>query len=297
MKRVLTAVVLIPIVLLVVFRAPMWVFTAFVGVVALLAAAEYLVIVAGYSVKPFRGLALAAVALLFGETVYFSAGFGQGLEAFFPFPLDIGVIVAFVFLALAMRRKDLREGALAALLSYFAYPYIGLSLFSLVAMRSLGWVFVLFVLLVVWVGDTCAYYVGRGMGRHLLAPRISPKKTWEGAIASLVGSVAVGMLVVRYAPALNLALARASLLAAPDFRTIEPHVWVAAGIAAIVNIAGQLGDLAESLLKRGAQVKDSGSILPGHGGILDRIDALLFAAPVADFLFHATYKFFFGAVR
>ena len=297
MKRVLTAVVLIPIVLLVVFRAPMWAFTAFVGIVALLATWEYLAIVAGYSVKPFRGLTLAVIGVLFGETVYFAAGFGQNAQLFFPFPLDIGVISAFLFLALGMRRKDLREGASSAVMSYFAYPYIGLSLYSLVALRSLGWIFVLFVLLVVWVGDTCAYYVGRSMGKHLLARRISPRKTWEGTIASLAGSIVVGALVVHYAATINSGLARLALLAAPDFRTIEPHVVTGVWIAAVVNVAGQLGDLVESMMKRGANVKDSGALLPGHGGILDRIDALLFAAPVADFLFHATFKYFFGVVR
>ena len=297
MKRVLTAVVLIPIVLLVLFRASLWVFTAFVGIIALLAAWEYLGIIAGYSIKPFRRLALATLVLLFGETAFFSAGFGRGLEAFFPFPLDIGVISAFVFLALGMRRADLREGALAAVMSYFVYPYIGLALFSLVAMRTLGWIFVLFVLLVVWVGDTCAYYVGRTMGKHLLAPRISPKKTWEGTIASLIGSVAAGAAVVQYAPAITAGLARVSLLAGPDLRSIEPQALTAAWIAALVNIAGQLGDLVESMLKRGANVKDSGTLLPGHGGILDRIDALLFAAPVADFLFHATFRQFFTGMR
>lgn len=297
MKRVLTAVLLIPIVLLVVFRAPIWLFTAFVGAVALLAVREYLGIVAGYSLKPFRALAMALAVLLFGETVFFSAGFGQGLETFFPFPLDIGVISAFLFLALGMRRPDLREGALAAVMSYLSYPYIALALFSLVALRSLGWIFVLFVLVVVWVGDTCAYYVGRTVGKRLLAPRISPKKTWEGTIASLFGSMIAGALVILYAPAIAFALGRVSLLAGPDLRTIQLPVVVAAAIAAVVNLAGQAGDLVESLLKRGAKMKDSGSLLPGHGGILDRIDALLFAAPVADFLFHAAFRHFFSGVR
>jgi phosphatidate cytidylyltransferase len=103
--------------------------------------------------------------------------------------------------------------------------------------------------------------VGKGLGRHGLAPNISPKKTWEGAVASLVGSVIFGIVY------LNRALSAVSLLEA-------------ALLSVAVNIAGQAGDLAESALKRGAGVKDSSSLLPGHGGLLDRVDSSLFALPV-----------------
>ena len=113
----------------------------------------------------------------------------------------------------------------------------------------------------VYVGDIFALYGGRALGRHKLAPVISPKKTWEGAIAGLVGSVAGALL-------------------APAFfwRALPVHHAIALGL--LLGVVGIAGDLAESLLKRAAEVKDSGSLLPGHGGILDRIDSLLFAAPV-----------------
>jgi phosphatidate cytidylyltransferase len=112
-----------------------------------------------------------------------------------------------------------------------------------------------------WVGDACAYYVGKSMGRHALAPNISPKKTWEGAVSSLAGSVIFGIVY------LNRALPAVSLVEA-------------CLLSVVVNIAGQAGDLAESALKRGAGVKDSSSLLPGHGGLLDRVDSSLFALPV-----------------
>jgi phosphatidate cytidylyltransferase len=116
-------------------------------------------------------------------------------------------------------------------------------------------------LLLNWVGDIGAYYAGRAFGRHKLAPVVSPKKTWEGAVASVVTSVAVaGAYLTHFVPGVS---------------------WpVAIALTAAANAAGQLGDLAESAMKRGAGVKDSGTILPGHGGFLDRVDSTLFALPV-----------------
>jgi phosphatidate cytidylyltransferase len=118
---------------------------------------------------------------------------------------------------------------------------------------------VLFTLCLIWAGDMLAYFVGRSLGRLPMAPALSPKKTWEGAIANLLASLLVAVLFARWMQA-----DIASLL-------------VVAGLA---NIAGQMGDLIESAYKRGAVVKDSGALLPGHGGMLDRVDSLILAAPV-----------------
>jgi phosphatidate cytidylyltransferase len=120
------------------------------------------------------------------------------------------------------------------------------------------------------------------MGRHLMAPRISPKKTWEGAAASLIASVAVGWLLFHYALPLSSAMLSIGLITRRDglFGLEQPSMVPIIVLTIVLNIAAQLGDLVESLLKRGAGVKDSGAILPGHGGMLDRIDALLFAAPI-----------------
>ena len=117
----------------------------------------------------------------------------------------------------------------------------------------------LFALVITWAADTTAYFVGRAIGKHPLAPHISPKKTWEGSIASMFGS-----LLVAYAFSFWI-------------RIPLPHLLI---MAAIGNIAGQMGDLLESAYKRSAGVKDSGGLLPGHGGILDRIDALILCIPV-----------------
>ena len=119
---------------------------------------------------------------------------------------------------------------------------------------------VLLLFAVIWIGDSAAYYSGRALGKHLLAPTLSPKKTVEGAVAGLIGSVAAGLIGGKW------------LLGEMRFDLI----W----ISALTAIAGQCGDLAESMLKRSAGVKDSSSVLPGHGGILDRLDSLFFATPV-----------------
>jgi phosphatidate cytidylyltransferase len=145
-----------------------------------------------------------------------------------------------------------------------AWLYCGLLIASIVGLRlrfGVGWVILAFV--VTWANDTFAYFAGHAFGRHKLLERISPKKTWEGFAGGAVGSV-VGALVTR--------------AVLPDLGQALP-VGAAVALGAGGAVLGPLGDLAESLIKRGAGVKDSGKIIPGHGGLLDRIDALLFVAP------------------
>ncbi len=158
-----------------------------------------------------------------------------------------------------------------------------------------GRITVFIFLIVVWSGDIFAYYIGRAFGKHKLAETISPKKTWEGAIASTVGAVLVSVVLFHYIVALGTllvefhALPSRSLLFA-DIYLYAPDWRLAATFGLLVNIAAQLGDLAESAFKRGADIKDSGTLLPGHGGLLDRIDAMLFAAPVLWFFYLSLYQ-------
>jgi len=121
-----------------------------------------------------------------------------------------------------------------------------------------GWVY--FVLLITWANDTCAYFAGRFLGKHKLFPLLSPKKTWEGAVGGLAGSLG-GALLAHF--------------------WFAPHIGVVEGlaIAAVGGVLAPLGDLAESLLKRSFNAKDSGNILPGHGGLMDRVDAVMITGP------------------
>ena len=196
-------------------------------------------------------------------------------------------IAPFLFGVIAMRNADLSTAFPATAASTFAFAYVALPLGMLVQLREqwAGAFLLLYLLLLVWAGDIFAYFVGKSLGRHLMSPRISPKKTWEGALASLIASLVVGMLLYNYALPISSALLRAHLIEPRDgyFALQKPPLWPTIFLSAAINIAAQLGDLVESLIKRGAGVKDSGAILPGHGGMLDRIDALLFAAPVLWF--------------
>ena len=130
---------------------------------------------------------------------------------------------------------------------------------------NLGRSWLLFTLLVVFACDTGAYAIGRLLGRHRMAPKVSPNKTWEGAAGGFIASIGVALLV---GVVFDLGL----------------PLWQQAMVGAVASVAAQLGDLAESSLKRAANVKDSGSIMPGHGGILDRLDSILFALPAVYYL-------------
>lgn len=180
-------------------------------------------------------------------------------------PERAGLALAFAILALlslAIFRPGPPEGApRAAGVVVLAWLYCGLLASTVVGLRlrfGFGWVILVFV--VTWANDTFAYFAGRLFGRHKLLERVSPRKTWEGFAGGALGSVA-GALVVR------------ALLLGPV------PLWAALAVAAGGAVLGPLGDLAESMLKRAAGVKDSGRLIPGHGGLLDRIDALLFVAP------------------
>lgn len=286
LKRIATALVLIPVVLLLVLRAPIPLVAVVTGAVALLTIQEFLKLTESYGVRPFRLPTYVFVGLLF-VLLALNAGNEKPLlsTAIFVYAMGFAAAIApFLFLTIAMHREDLSSGYSAAAAAVFAFAYIALPMGMLVQLRQQwsGAFYLLYLLLVVWAGDIFAYFIGKSIGRHLMAPRISPKKTWEGAAASLVASVAIGWLLFRYALPLSTTLLRVGLIERRDglFGLEQPAMVPIIVLTIVLNVAAQLGDLVESLLKRGAGVKDSGAILPGHGGMLDRIDALLFAAPI-----------------
>lgn len=242
MKRVITALFLIPIAVYSTLFAPWWLLSAVVVIVALLSFREYTAMTGTISPLGYvAGILILAV------------------------PHDATALLMLLStlaaLSLALSAADpakgfARSGALALGIIYvFGSWKTGILLHQI----NPNWL--MFGLAVNWIGDTGAYYVGKNFGRHKLAPMISPGKSWEGAVASAVTGVAFGLI---YLP---LAIKGTSL-------------WKAGLLALAANVAGQVGDLAESAIKRGAGVKDSGTLLPGHGGVLDRLDSTMFALPV-----------------
>jgi phosphatidate cytidylyltransferase len=286
LKRIATAIVLIPLVLVLILRAPVPVLAVVAGIIALLTIHEFLNLTESYGVRPLRVLTYIFTGILFA-LLAFNFGNEKPLlsTAIFVYCLGFAAAIApFIFLTRAMKNENLSSGYPAAAASVFAFTYIALPMGMLVQLRQqwAGAFYLLYLLLVVWAGDIFAYFVGKSIGRHLMAPRVSPKKTWEGAAASVIASVVVGWLLFHYSLPLSSAMLRAGLIQRRDglFGLEQPAVGPVIVLTIVLNIAAQLGDLVESLIKRGAGVKDSGAILPGHGGMLDRIDALLFAAPV-----------------
>lgn len=278
MKRVLTAVVLIPVVLLLVFRAPLWLFALAIAGVVVLALHEYLNIAEASDIKPFRRLTFA-LGLLLVYSLWASMRPGQ---SHFDWWMPL-VLIPILFGIPSTLRRDLKTGLAATAISGVGVIYIAGSLGLLIAFRANTFqnTLIVFTLFSVWAGDIAAYYVGRSIGRHKLAPVVSPNKSWEGAIASVAASILVAILVFHFHDAINHLFSPSSRYwLFPVTRRYEPSWGDVITLGVLTNVAAQFGDLFESALKRGAGVKDSGTLLPGHGGILDRIDALLFAIPV-----------------
>lgn len=277
MKRVVTAAVLIPVVLALVFVAPRWLFNAAVAAVAALAAWEYIGLARKRGGNPPRFALFLAVPALFAVNYQWP----DRTPAFFGV-LCLGLLVYCTFL------RPVTEVLADSAVSMFCILYTGFTLLALPALRETpegnGPALVLFLLCVVWAGDIFAYYAGRAIGSHKLAPRISPGKTWEGAIASVAGSVLVAAGLFYLAgwlqqPSASVLLSWLQRNLPAAVLSYNDELWYWLVLAVVVNVAAQIGDLSESALKRSAGVKDSGTLLPGHGGILDRIDALLLAAP------------------
>jgi phosphatidate cytidylyltransferase len=250
MTRVLTALVLIPAVLAVMFIAPPWVAFAVLLLIASLCYHEYLALVGGMQLPTFAPIGYALGFLIMAVPL--------------PGALLATLLVMFS-MTLALRSPDLTRTLAAAGAFSLGILYIFGGWRTAIDLGRISPHWLLMACAINWVGDTAAMLVGRTWGRHKLAPAISPGKTWEGSIASVLAGTAFGVAYIAWA--------------LPQFPW-----WKTLAIAAAANVAGQIGDLAESALKRGANVKDSGTMLPGHGGWLDRVDSTLFAMPVVALL-------------
>jgi phosphatidate cytidylyltransferase len=253
MKRILTAAVILPVVILITVFAPDWIFALVVAAFASIAVDEFLSLAGKRGIgRPGRWFLASAVAMVMS--------FLGGLV----WVATVLVVSALVLMTTAVFQRFIDNALGTVGMGLAALVYCPLMLGFLVLMPR-GRILLLFA--IIWIGDTAAYYCGRAFGRHALAPVVSPKKTVEGAIAGLIGSVLAG--VVGGVWFLG--------------NSWTDLIW----ISAVIAIVGQIGDLAESVLKRSAAVKDSSSIMPGHGGILDRLDSLFFAAPVFYWLMNS----------
>ncbi len=272
MKRELAAAVAIPIVLLSLFHAAAIVFNVLVAFISLGALWEFYRIAekTGLPVSKsvgivFGGLVLGDAAILWGPIRFLTkSGLVEITARERPTGWFALILVGIALCALAPLLARVTPAAAlgGAGATAFGVLSVALPATTLCFLRAYSPRAVLFLLLLVWVCDSCAYYFGRRFGAHRLAPVVSPKKSWEGSIAGFVGATAFG--------------------AAAGTWWFLPEFGLALGAlaGALASTAGQLGDLVESLWKRGAGVKDSGTFLPGHGGFFDRIDSLLFAGPV-----------------
>ena len=249
LTRILTGVLLAPLVIVLFLLGPEWGKAVFVIVAGALCLSElYAMALPDHPIERWIGTAFGA-ALMTSMWLVPESDVGDWLPAL--------VVPALVVVARPdpIDRAAFRLFALWAGVIYVVVPfYYGVSL----AIEPRPWI--LYVLAVVWGGDTAAYFAGRAFGKHKLHPKVSPKKTIEGAVGGIAGSVGLGFLMVVL---LDLPLAP----------------WKVAVFAAVGGALGQLGDLTESLIKRACGVKDSGTLLPGHGGMLDRVDGVIFAFP------------------
>jgi phosphatidate cytidylyltransferase len=260
-SRVLTAVLVLPPLLAAILLGPPWLGAAVIALAAGVGLFEFFGLLMARGIRPMRLTGSVLAAAFFIEAAW---------PAVLPRPLLPLLAVALLSTTL-LRGMDLLESVASAALSLLGALYLGALGGTIAGLRvqdpeaSGGWR-IAFLLITVMLSDTAAYFVGCTLGRHRLAPRLSPGKTVEGALGGLAGGVA-GALLVR---ALGL-----------------PQVPVAhaVGLGILVAVLGIAGDLDESLLKRWAGVKDSGTLFPGHGGMLDRLDSLLFGAPVLYYYF------------
>jgi len=260
MRRLLTAAVAVPLALLATFKFPPWAFFVFLLLIFIPASLEYVQLLR--PLAPHAPLLVVPFAVAPIAAVFYWALVAHDRAL----PTDAWVLAgsalatAGVGTLLLLGRTPPAEAAAAMGIVGFGVPYFAMPVAVAVTMQRLDPWLLFLLYSIVWLGDTAAFYCGSAWGRHKMAPVVSPNKSWEGAAAGfLIGIVATVLW---------------------SWWRLGEVRWPLLVVAALTAIAAQLGDLFESLLKRGVNVKDSGHLIPGHGGFFDRMDAMLFAGPV-----------------
>jgi phosphatidate cytidylyltransferase len=253
-SREITAAIGAPIIIWIIGWSHEYVFDAAIALICVLAMYEFLALgkAKGYEVPV--PLCIAIMLILIAAFVI------EQLS------VELGMFAALLFIpaSYVFGKKSLEDALPSSAVAVLATTYVGMLGGSLIRLRNdfpVGWKLVFFLLLVVWLGDAGAYYVGKQFGKRKLSPRISPKKTVEGLMGGMGASIITAIVI--------------HFTFFPEFPLLHA---VIAGV--LLSVAGVIGDLAESMWKRSAAVKDSGTLLPGHGGFLDRFDSILFTAPI-----------------
>ena len=260
MRRLLTAAVAVPLALLATFKFPPWAFFVFLLLIFIPASIEYVQLLRPLAPKAPLWVVPFAVPPLAAAFYWALVAHDRAL------PTDAwvlaGSILATVVVGslLLFGRTPPAEAAAATGIVGFGAPYFAMPVAVAVTMQRLDPWLLFLLYSIVWLGDTAAFYCGSAWGRHKMAPVVSPNKSWEGAGAGFLTGIVATVLW--------------------SWWRLGEVRWPLLVVAGLTAIAAQLGDLFESLLKRGVNVKDSGHLIPGHGGFFDRMDAMLFAGPV-----------------
>ena len=272
--RVLTAAILIPLIIAAIWWGPNWLIAILSALVAIAAMLEFFSIAARLEFQAYRLWTCLAAAAVIAQQFYAArmasvSRLGDLLDRSPRITLELilfGFVLGVAAISLGSKRA-LAEVMASISVSAAGLVFVVLPFSAVVRLHGVDVVgrwLLLFTVVLIWVGDSAAYFVGRRIGRWKMSPQISPNKTWEGAGANFLGALFVAAVF--------------------GYWTKIPPAHMLA-MAAVGSVAGQIGDLFESAWKRSAAVKDSGMILPGHGGMLDRIDALILAAPAVWYYF------------
>jgi len=269
LTRIVSALILIPLVIYLIYAGGLS-FTAFILIVNLIGLREFYDLCAAKKIETFR-----YPAYLVSTLYFFNVHFNFVNDPSHKFEFSPLLILGFVFIILWLQRSQKVAGSIiTAAASIFGFLYVSVFLSFAVYIRQLvnGDKLLFTVILMIWAADTFAYFGGRAFGKHKLSPEISPKKSTEGVYSGIIGTFAAAYFAFIY-------------LNVPQIT-----LWMYFALALALNSFSVLGDLIESQFKRDCEVKDSSGLIPGHGGILDRIDSLLLTFPFAYYYFSMILK-------